>query len=104
MRLHEIFPAKRLAVILTSGFPFRYGFKFNETTREHIRPAQRQDSNEPLNYLHLAHPEVDIQGSKIIVYYLFNTSVDQAFAIVFNFQDGRWKKAVEEPILRLRDI
>jgi hypothetical protein len=58
----------------------------------------------PLNYLHLVHPDVDIRGSKIAVYYLFNTETDQAFSVVFNFQDGRWKKVVEEPILRLRDI
>jgi len=58
----------------------------------------------PSNYLHLPHPEVDIRGSKIAVYYLFNASLKHASVLVINFQDGRWKKVVEEPILRLRDI
>ncbi|PMD22291.1 hypothetical protein NA56DRAFT_98631 [Hyaloscypha hepaticicola] len=60
----------------------------------------------PLNYLHLAHPDgdIDIRGSKIAVYYTFNPDTEQAFSFVFNFQDGRWKKVVEEPILRLREM
>jgi hypothetical protein len=60
----------------------------------------------PLNYLHLAHPDgdIDVRGSKIAVYYSFNPDTGQAFSLVFNFQDGRWKKVVEEPILRLREI
>jgi hypothetical protein len=58
----------------------------------------------PLNYLHLPQPAVDKRGSKIAVYYLFNRSTKYASTLVFNFQDGRWKKVVEEPIHRIRDI
>lgn len=57
----------------------------------------------PLNYLHLAGPDVDIRWSKVAVYYRFSHHPDKSFAIVFNFQDGRWKKVVEEPIVRLKD-
>lgn len=58
----------------------------------------------PVNYLHLTHPDIDIRGSKIAVFYSFSATTSKAFSLVFNFQDGRWKKVVEEPILRLREI
>ncbi|KAF2466885.1 uncharacterized protein BDR25DRAFT_327593 [Lindgomyces ingoldianus] len=61
----------------------------------------------PANYLHLPQVrpvKVDIRGSKIAVYYLFRTTTKHASALVINFQDGRWKKIVEEPMVRLRDI
>ena len=57
----------------------------------------------PLNYLHLAQPEVDIRGSQIAVYFLFNSETNISSTVVLNFQDGRWSKVVEEPILRIKE-
>lgn len=57
----------------------------------------------PLNYLHLPQPSVDVRGSKIAIYYLFNRKMKHALTLVFNFQDGRWKKVVEDPLFRIRD-
>jgi hypothetical protein len=58
----------------------------------------------PLNYLHLLDPDVDIRGSKIAVNYRVDAQTGQASSLVFNSQDGRWKKIVGEPILRLREF
>lgn len=58
----------------------------------------------PQNCLHLLHPDVDIRGFKIAIYYLFRKETNEATSVVFNFQDGRWRKAIEEPIVRIRDI
>jgi hypothetical protein len=54
----------------------------------------------PLNYLHLAHPRVDVRGSQIGVYFLHNKHSKLSTTIVINFQDGRWSKVIEEPITR----
>lgn len=58
----------------------------------------------PLNYLHLSQPEVDIRGSKIAIYFVFNSDTGISSTLVFNFQDGRWRKIVEEPIARLKEV
>ncbi|KAK4197912.1 hypothetical protein QBC40DRAFT_284633 [Triangularia verruculosa] len=69
----------------------------------HVGSKSKSQMN-PLNYLHLVGPNVDIRGSKIAVNYLFRyADADESMAVVFNFQDGRWKKVVEEPIIRLRN-
>ncbi|KAF2678699.1 hypothetical protein K458DRAFT_348121 [Lentithecium fluviatile CBS 122367] len=71
--------------------------------KAHVSPKSKSQMN-PLNYLHLTGPEVDIRGSKIAVHYQFRREdVDESVAVVFNFQDGRWKKVVEEPIARLKN-
>ncbi|KAF2176210.1 hypothetical protein K469DRAFT_36556 [Zopfia rhizophila CBS 207.26] len=59
----------------------------------------------PLNYLHLANtkPEVDIRGSQIGVYYRFDQNNLKSSTIVMNFQDGRWRKVVEQPIARIKE-
>lgn len=57
----------------------------------------------PLNYLHLPRSEVDIRGSQIAMYFLFNPDDKVCSTIVFNFQDGRWSRVVEEPILRVKE-
>ena len=57
----------------------------------------------PLNYLHLAQPAVDVRGSHIAVYFTFDPNTRTSSTIVLNFQDGRWSKVVEEPILRVRE-
>ena len=57
----------------------------------------------PLNYLHLAQPAVDVRGSQIAIYFTFDPDTKTSSAVVLNFQDGRWSKVVEEPILRVRE-
>jgi hypothetical protein len=73
----------------------------------HKSGSKGKSQMNPLNYLHLTLPgvpDVDIRGCKIAVYYTYDVDTAQAFSFVFNFQDGRWKKAAEEPILRLKDM
>lgn len=70
--------------------------------KAHMSGSKGKSQMNPLNYLHLVHPDLDIRGSKIAVYYSFSTDSGRCFSLVFNFQDGRWKRVVEEPILRLR--
>ncbi|KAF4331823.1 hypothetical protein FBEOM_14404 [Fusarium beomiforme] len=58
----------------------------------------------PINYLHLDGPNVDVRGSKIALHFwAHGADGGSPKAVVFNFQDGRWKRVVEEPIFRLRD-
>lgn len=59
----------------------------------------------PLNYLHLANtkPEVDIRGSQIGIYFRFDQEKLRGLTLVINFQDGRWRRVVEEPIMRVKE-
>ncbi len=57
----------------------------------------------PLNYLHLPRAEVDIRGFQIAIYFMFNPDTKLSSTIILNFQDGRWSKFVEEPILRVKE-
>jgi hypothetical protein len=77
------------------------------TVSPHRSSSKGKSQMNPLNYLHLTLPgvpDVDIRGFKIAVYYTYDVDTGQAFSFVFNFQDGRWKKAAEEPILRLKEM
>ncbi|KAH8890696.1 hypothetical protein GQ53DRAFT_794693 [Thozetella sp. PMI_491] len=69
--------------------------------KAHIKGKNQMN---PINYLHLDGPNVDIRGSKIALHYWAGEDDrGSSKAVVFNFQDGRWKRVVEEPIFRLRD-
>ena len=57
----------------------------------------------PLNYLHLAKPGVDIRGSQVAMYFLFNAESNVSSTLIFNFQDGRWRRVVEGPIVRIKE-
>ena len=57
----------------------------------------------PLNYLHLSQPEVDIRGSQIAIYYRFDRKRMSSTTVVLNFQDGRWSKVIQEPINRINE-
>ena len=57
----------------------------------------------PLNYLHLEQAKIDIRGSQIALYCTFDPETRVHSTIVFNFQDGRWRKVIEEPIHRVKE-
>lgn len=57
----------------------------------------------PLNYLHLAHPNVDVGGSQITLYFVHNKVSQLSTTLVINFQDGRWDRIVEEPMSRIKE-
>ncbi|KAH8743418.1 hypothetical protein BGZ57DRAFT_980425 [Hyaloscypha finlandica] len=57
----------------------------------------------PLNYLHLSHPDVDIRGSHIAIQFRFHVETKTSSTVVLNFQDGRWWKVIEEPISRIKE-
>ena len=58
---------------------------------------------DPKNYLHLPGPSIDIRGSQIGLYFVTDLEEKLYSSIVFNFQDGRWSKVVEEPISRIKE-
>ena len=57
----------------------------------------------PLNYLHLAQPAVDVRGSSIAIYFTFDPKTRISSTVVLNFQDGRWSEVIEKPILRVKE-
>ena len=57
----------------------------------------------PLNHLHLAAPEIDIRGSQIAIYSIYNNTYKLDTNIVINLQDGRWSRIIEDPILRTKE-
>ena len=57
----------------------------------------------PLNYLHLSKPEIDIRGSHIGVYFRFDENNRKSSTLVINFQDGRWRRIIEEPMMRIKE-
>ena len=69
----------------------------------HTSTAAGKSQMNPLNYLHLAQPTVDVRGSQIAIYFTFDPKIRTSSTVVLNFQDGRWSKVVEEPILRVRE-
>ena len=72
--------------------------------KKHIPSSAGKSQMNPLNYLHLSKHEVDVRGSQIAIYFRYNRDTEKSSTIVFNFQDGRWKRVVEEPILRIKEI
>jgi hypothetical protein len=84
--------------------PIRVQVPCSDKKRSHISSTAGTNQMNPLNYLHLGQPEaVDIRGSQIAIYFLFNAHTNVRSTLVFNFQDGRWRKVVEEPILRVKE-
>lgn len=83
--------------------PVRVQVQCTNRRKSHVSSASGKSQMNPLNYLHLPKPEVDIRGSHIGICFLFNPGSGLCSTIVFNFQDGRWSKVVEEPILRVKE-
>lgn len=83
--------------------PVRVQVQCNEAVKGHASSSKGRSQMNPRNYLHLPHSKVDIRGSKITVYFSFKNALRKSSALVFNFFDGRWKKIIEEPIIRLRE-
>ena len=84
--------------------PVRVQVQCSENKRSHVSSSVGKSQMNPLNYLHLSQPQVDIRGSKIAIYFLFDSEANSSSTLVFNFQDGRWRKVVEEPIIRLKEV
>jgi hypothetical protein len=83
--------------------PVRVQVQCPNKKKSHLSSAAGKSQMNPLNYLHLPRSEVDIRGSQIAMYFLFNPDDKVCSTIVFNFQDGRWSRVVEEPILRVKE-
>lgn len=75
----------------------------SDRNSSHASTATGKSQMNPLNYLHLAQSAVDVRGSQIAIYFTFDPYTRTSSTIVINFQDGRWSKVVEEPILRVRE-
>lgn len=83
--------------------PVRVQVQCSDRKKNHVSGSAGKSQMNPLNYLHLAKPEVDVRGSHIAIYYRFDQDTESSSTIVFNFQDGRWRRVVEEPILRVKE-
>ena len=83
--------------------PVRVQVQCSDRESSHTPAAAGKSQMNPLNYLHLAQPAVDVRGSQIAIYFTFDPNTSTSSTIVINFQDGRWSKVVEEPILRVRE-
>jgi hypothetical protein len=84
--------------------PVRVQVQCSDRANKHIVTHTGKSQMNPLNYLHLPQPQVDIRGSKIAVYSLYEQRTQSSTTIVFNFQDGRWSKIVEEPVNRVKEV
>ena len=83
--------------------PVRVQVACSDKKSSHASTAVGKSQMNPLNYLHLPQPAVDIRGSQIAIYFTFHPTTRASSTIVLNFQDGRWSKVIEEPILRVRE-
>jgi hypothetical protein len=83
--------------------PIRIQVPCENKKKSHISGSAGRSQMNPLHYLHLSQPGVDIRGSHIAVYFVWNTHTKASSSIVFNFQDGRWWRIVEEPISRIKE-
>lgn len=83
--------------------PVRVQVQCSDRKSSHASTAAGKSQMNPLNYLHLAHPAVDVRGSQIAIYFTFEPKFRTSSTVVVNFQDDRWSKVVEEPILRVRE-
>jgi hypothetical protein len=75
----------------------------SDKKKSHVPSSEGKNQMNPLNYLHLAQPGVDIRGSQIAIYSRIDPKTNTSSTIIFNFQDGRWSKVIEEPILRVKE-
>jgi acyl carrier protein phosphodiesterase len=83
--------------------PVRVQVECSDKEKGHISAASGKSQMNFLNYLHLAHPKVDIRGSQIAIHFIFNPETKVDSTIVFNFHDGRWRTVVEEPIQAVKE-
>jgi hypothetical protein len=83
--------------------PVRVQVQCTNKKKSHISCTVGRSQMNPLNYLHLPSPGVDIRGSQIAIYFHWNPEIRMSSTIVLNFQDGRWWKVIEEPISRVKE-
>ncbi|KIX09412.1 uncharacterized protein Z518_00492 [Rhinocladiella mackenziei CBS 650.93] len=95
---------KRLDFWLT--IPVRVQVECSDNRHGQSSSIKGKSQMNPLNYLHLSQPKpkVDIRGSKVAIYFHFDPDTGRSTSLVFNFQDGRWRKIVEEPIHRMKEV
>jgi hypothetical protein len=83
--------------------PVRVQVQCLNKKKSHVASTAGRSQMNPLNYLHLSHPDVDIRGSHIAIHFSFHVETKTSSTVVLNFQDGRWWKVIEEPISRIKE-
>lgn len=83
--------------------PVRVQVPCSDKQKSHVSSSAGKNQMNPLNYLHLTQAGVDIRGSQIAIYSRIDPKTNTSSTIIFNFQDGRWSKVIEEPILRVKE-
>ncbi|KAH7327541.1 hypothetical protein BKA65DRAFT_68732 [Rhexocercosporidium sp. MPI-PUGE-AT-0058] len=83
--------------------PVRVQVQCSNKKKSHIASTAGRSQMNPLNYLHLSGPGVDIRGSCIAIHYFYDEGKKVGSTVVFNCQDGRWWKVVEEPVVRIKE-
>jgi hypothetical protein len=81
--------------------PIRVQVTCGSTDGSHVCSKGMKVQMNPLNYLHLAHPKVDVRGSQVALYFIYDKTLNLSTTMVINFQDGRWSKIIEEPMSRV---
>lgn len=84
--------------------PVRIQYLCNDRKQSHATSTAGNNQMNPVHYLHLPDEHVDIRGSQIAIMSRYSPRGDFATNMIFNFMDGRWSKAVEEPKRRLREV
>ena len=83
--------------------PVRTQFKCIDKDTAHLGSTAGSNQMNPFYYLHLADMELDIRGSQIAIFCRYSSCGQFMTAVVVNFMDGRWSKAVLEPKTRVKE-
>lgn len=81
--------------------PIRVQVQCTDQKQSHAASAAGSNQMNPFHYLHLQEPRVDIRGSQIALYARYNPKMKSSFVLVISLLDGRWKKIVEQPQVRI---
>ena len=84
--------------------PVRIQYVCNDRKQSHATSTAGNNQMNPVHYLHLPDEQVDIRGAQIAIMSRYSPKGDFARNMIFNFMDGRWSKAVEEPKRRLQEV
>ncbi|EXJ80934.1 hypothetical protein A1O3_07222 [Capronia epimyces CBS 606.96] len=84
--------------------PVRVQYKCSDRRQNHATSNARNNQMDPLHFLHLQDVGVDIRSSHIAILSRHYLEEGGQMTLVFNFMDGRWSHAADEPRKRLHEI
>lgn len=81
--------------------PIRVQSRCVDEGQGHATSTAGSNQLNPLHYLHLEQPGVDIRGSQIALYARFIPKKKSSCVLAICLLDGRWKKIVQQPQSRI---